>query len=72
MPKFRVEMGDILRKPDNPFTPSLINQTRRRRSAEVEADSEAEVREFFDDAVKQGFDSVRGFELLKVERLSDD
>jgi len=67
MPKFRIEMREIeLPRPENPFTPISIMGTLRRREAVIEADSEDQVRAFFDDAVRRKMKSVDGFELVKV------
>lgn len=67
MAKFRVVMREVLPKPDNPFKIGWINECARRREAVVEAESEDAVREYFADAKRQDFESVRGFELVKVE-----
>lgn len=68
MAKFRIEMREILSKPANPFKIGWINECAKRREAVIEADSEEAVRDFFDDAKQRDFESVRGFELIKVER----
>lgn len=56
---------------DNPFKPISIMGSLRRREAVIEADSEEQVREFFADAKRRNMESVRGFELVKVEENSN-
>lgn len=69
--KFRVVMKEIeLPRSDNPFKPISIMGTLRRREAEIEAESEDAVREFFADAVRRDMPSVRGFELESVTTVS--
>lgn len=60
-------MLEVLSAPENPFIVGLINETTRRREATIEAESEQAVRDYFDDAQRRGFESVRGFELVKIE-----
>jgi predicted dinucleotide-utilizing enzyme len=67
MAKFKVVMREILSKPDNPFKIGWINECARRREAVIEAESEQAVREYFEDAKRRDFETVRGFELVKVE-----
>lgn len=67
MAKFKIAMREIQEKPSNPFKIGWINETTRWREATIEAESEQAVREFFEDAKRRDFDSVRGFELVKVE-----
>lgn len=63
-------MREILPKPDNPFKIGWINECARRREAIIEAESEQAVRDYFEDARRQDFESVRGFELTQVEQES--
>lgn len=69
--KFRVVMKEIEPpRSDNPFKPISIMGSLRRRVAEIEAESEDQVREFFADAVRNNMPSVRGFELVGVAKVS--
>jgi hypothetical protein len=67
--KFRIVMIQPQPKPENPFLAGLINRTTPTRTAELEADSEQAVREFFADAKRRDFPTVRGYELESVTAL---
>lgn len=69
MPRFRVVMTQPLAKPENPFLPSLINRLTPTRTAELDADSEQQVRDYFADAKAKDFPSVRGYELQSITAL---
>jgi len=69
MPKFRVVMKEPLRIPENPFRPGLINECVRRREAVLEDVDEDSVRKHFEEAKRLNLESVRGFDLVSVERI---
>jgi len=68
--KFQIRMIQPQPRPTNPFIASDINRTTPTRTAEIEADSEQAVRDFFADAKRRDFASVRGYELDSITALS--
>lgn len=65
--KFRVTLIEIpKRRNGNPFVIGLINDTSVVRTVEIEADSEQQVRDFYDEAVRENYSSVQGFELGNI------
>jgi len=64
--KFKIIMTKPNPKPSNPFIASSILETTPTREAELEAESEQAVKDFFEDAKKRGFESVKGFELTRI------
>ncbi len=64
--RFRVVCVEEKSLPENPFRPTLINETSRTRTWEMDCESEEAVRQFFDDAKKKDLPNVRGFKLQSV------
>lgn len=67
--KFLITMTQPHPRPTNPFVASDILRTTATRTAEIEADSEQAVRDFFADAKRRDFASVRGFEMDSITAL---
>lgn len=52
------------------FSPGLRQRIERRTWENIEAEDEAAVRRFFEDAIRQYHEHVHGFTIEKIERIA--
>lgn len=65
--KYKITMIEKKTHTGNPFLKGLINDVSRVRTCEIEAESEQAVRDFFDEAQRECYPSVAGFELSRID-----